>query len=154
MRALLASHNQSLYAVTINSEADIADLIREEHLETLCAADHRLDFWITPSLRATRCINAPATKILFATTTFGARSAPLLRGDVLVATHDRHGRLCGLTEEQITWLAGLQYALPHWVAAVIDRRIRRTQRADRRRRQAERAHQLKHWKPPLPKQLW
>lgn len=148
MKVLHVSHNHSSYSTRIDTIEDLATLIRDVDVEAICA-HQRLDFWTTPSLRARISrINTPAIKMLLATSGFRPGDVPLLRGSVVVTTHDEHGQLCGLTSEQLHWLVDLPYTLPRIASARIDRRIRRTEKADQRRRQAERAHELKNWKPP------
>ena len=48
MLALLVCHDPVMYRLTIGSVDDIAEEIRERHLETIPAG--RFDFWVTPSL--------------------------------------------------------------------------------------------------------
>lgn len=145
MKVLHASHNQSSYCAQISTEADLAALIRDNALEAICA-HHRLDFWTTPLLRPS-CINKPAVKMLLATSDLRAHEVPLLRGSVVIATHDEHGHLSGLTDETMHWLADLPYTLSRITDARIEWRIWRAERARRRRRRADRAYQLKHWSP-------
>ncbi|MBY0285661.1 MAG: hypothetical protein K2X52_00700 [Mycobacteriaceae bacterium] len=101
-RVLHASHNGHLYKSQVRGLGDIADLVREAHLETLTSADGEIDFWFTPSThRSHQQINRNATEIFLRTSTFGASNVPLLRGIVVLATHTPDGELTGLTEAQM-----------------------------------------------------
>jgi hypothetical protein len=111
VRALLVCHDPVMYRLTIGSVDDIAEEIRERHLETIPAG--RFDFWVTPSLRpASQRLNQRATKILLGASTFTARQVPLLRGTVVVTGRGQDGQLGSLSDEEITWLADFVYALP------------------------------------------
>jgi hypothetical protein len=104
-QTLHAGHDGNLYKVELDGMGDIADLVCEEHLESLTSTDGVIDFWLTPSLQPShRRVNGTATELLLATTRFSARSVPLLRGDIVLAGHDSDGSLAGLTDAQIHWL--------------------------------------------------
>ncbi|MBU8826514.1 hypothetical protein [Mycolicibacterium goodii] len=66
----------------------------------------RLDFWFSrwrgPGLRA---VNRPATELYMYAAKMRPRTVPLLRGRVVVASHDSDGGLAGLTQEQIDAIA-------------------------------------------------
>ena len=53
---------------------------------------------------ATAKVNRSATEMLLATTRFTAKTVPLLRGGVVVATHDAAGELDGLSWQQLELL--------------------------------------------------
>jgi hypothetical protein len=104
-QTLHACENGNLYKVELDSLADIADLVQEDCLESLTSSDCTIDFWLTPSLHLNhRSVNRTATELLLATTRFDARTVPLLRGNVALASHDSDGNLAGLAEAQIRWL--------------------------------------------------
>ena len=74
---LLASHNEELYKVELCGVADIADLVRDNHLQVLSSTDGTIDFWFShhPGLQ----VNRHGTGLLMATTRFTAHQVPLLR---------------------------------------------------------------------------
>src|SRR5689334_7563392 len=87
------------------SQADIAELVKDYGLESLTSTDRQFDFWFTPSTRSCqRRPNRRATGLLLATTRFTAKTVPLLRGGVVVATHDADGDLDGLSWQQLDLL--------------------------------------------------
>ena len=105
-RAIHISLNGTAYDIVIGCVDDIAGIVRERSLESLTSADGRLDFWFTPLLRGcNHRVNKLATELLLAATRFNARTVPLMRGNVVLATHDHTGALAGLTHEQIADLA-------------------------------------------------
>jgi hypothetical protein len=90
------------YETQAYSTADIAHLVHDRGLQCLTSADRQFDFWFTPSPRGCqRRVNRLATELFMATTTFTPRNVPLLRGGVVVATHDSDGELDGLSWEQL-----------------------------------------------------
>lgn len=99
---LLASHNGSLYELKVLSEFDVADLVRVDRPEVLSSTDGTIDFWFAHNPRA--AVNCGATEMLLASTRFTAHEVPLLRGDVVVATHDADGKLAGLNDIEINKL--------------------------------------------------
>lgn len=106
LQVLHASQNQYLYTATIAGIDDIAELVRNSHLETLASANNLFDFWFTPSTRpAHQRINRFATEILLANTCFTAGNVRVLRGSIVVASHDHDGHLTGLTRAQIAHVA-------------------------------------------------
>jgi hypothetical protein len=97
----------------------------------LTSTDREFDFWFTPSTqRCQRRPNQIATELLLATTTFSAKTVPLLRGCVVIATHDADGDLDGLSWQQLDSLAQKNRAVTKRDDRVLNRRILR----DRRRR--------------------
>jgi hypothetical protein len=95
-----------VYETGAYSKADIAELVHDCGLECLTSTDRQFDFWFTPSLRKChRRANLSATEMLLATTGFRAKTVPLLRGGVVVATHDTDGELDGLSWRQLDLLA-------------------------------------------------
>jgi hypothetical protein len=129
--ALHASHNGNLFKVNVLGIGDIADLIREHHLESLTSRDGGIDFWLTPSLEPYhRSVNRMATEMLLAASRFNARNVPLLRGNVVMAGHDNNGALAGLTDDQISWLVNSEPSRrDEWVLA---RRFAGDERRQRR----------------------
>ena len=63
-----------------------------------------------------------------ATTTFTARTVPLLRGCVVIATHDSDGDLDGLSWQQLDVLAAKNRAITNRQARILARRVARDAR--------------------------
>ncbi|MEE6163327.1 MULTISPECIES: hypothetical protein [unclassified Mycolicibacterium] len=106
------------------SQTDIAELIKDYALESLTSTDRQFDFWFAPSTQS--CQNRPnrrATELLLATTLFTPKTVPLLRGGVVVATHDADGNLDGLSWQQLDLLAHRSHALTERDRRVLNRRI-------------------------------
>ncbi|ORB17084.1 hypothetical protein [Mycobacterium noviomagense] len=115
------------------SKADIADLVNDCGLESLTSTDGQFDFWFTPSTqRCQRRPNRSATELLLATTRFTAKTVPLLRGGVVVATHDSDGDLDGLSWQQLDRLVQRSRSLTKRDDRVLNRRIMRDLRRQRR----------------------
>ena len=122
------------YETQAYSTADIAELVSDYGLESLSSTDRQFDFWFTRSTqRCQRRPNRAATRLLLATNNFNAKTVPLLRGCVVVATHDSDGDLDGLSWEQLDLLAERNRALTKRDERVLDRRIARDERSQRRR---------------------
>ncbi|AGB21195.1 hypothetical protein Mycsm_00755 [Mycobacterium sp. JS623] len=125
------------YETQAYSTADIAELVSDYGLESLTSTDRQFDFWFTRSTqRCQRRPNCAAVRLLLATTNFTAKTVPLLRGCVVVATHDSDGDLDGLSWEQLDLLAQRSRGLTKRDERVLDRRIAQDER--RQRRQARR----------------
>jgi hypothetical protein len=108
------------------SRADIARLVDDCRLDSLASADRQFDFWVTSSIRPCHLrINRSATELLLATTRFTAKTVPLLRGTVVVATHDCDGALDGLSWLQLDLLAARNRTVTWWDRRVLLRRIAR-----------------------------
>ena len=121
------------YETQAYTTADIAELVSDYGLESLTSTDRRFDFWFTKSTqRCQRRANNVATRLLLATTNFTAKTVPLLRGCVVVATHDSDGDLDGLSWEQLDLLAQRNRALTKREERVLDRRIAQDLRRQRR----------------------
>ncbi|ORA32837.1 hypothetical protein [Mycobacterium aquaticum] len=106
------------------SQADIAELIKDYALESLTSTDRQFDFWFAPSTQF--CQHRPnrrATELLLATTQFTAKTVPLLRGGVVVATHDADGNLDGLSWHQLDLLAYKSHSLTERDHRELNRRI-------------------------------
>jgi hypothetical protein len=86
-------------AIRIRSVADIAEVVRDRYVDSLTSADGRINFWFSPSLRESQVLNRRATELLLLATGFTASTVPLLRGQVLLASHDSSGSLTGLTDD-------------------------------------------------------
>ena len=129
---LYFSPSGAIYETRAYTKADIAQLVHDRGLQSLTSSDHQFDFWFAPSTqRCQQRANAAATEMLLATTNFSARSVPLLRGCVVVATHDADGDLDGLSWQQLDLLVHRSRALSKRDERVLARRIAR----DERRRQ-------------------
>lgn len=112
------------YETRAFTRADISELVTDHGLESLTSADRQFDFWFAPTTRGCqRRVNRSATEMLLATTRFNARTVPLLRGAVVVATHDSDGDLDGLSWQQLDLLATRLHALPRRDIRALTRRI-------------------------------
>ncbi|WP_422749751.1 hypothetical protein ACN27E_09565 [Mycobacterium sp. WMMD1722] len=129
---LYASPNGVIYETRAYSKAEIAELIDDHGLENLSSRDRQYDFWFTPSTRRCRKINRRAIELLLVTTGYTARTVPLLRGAVVVATHDADGDLDGLSWQQLDALAEASRTLSKRELRVLERRIARAERTLRR----------------------
>jgi hypothetical protein len=126
---LYFSPNCVVYETRAYSKADIAELVHDCGLESLTSTDRQFDFWFTPSApRCRRKVNRSATEMLLATTRFTAKTVPLLRGGVVVATHDSAGELDGLSWQQLDLLIQTSCTLTRRDDRVLNRRITRDER--------------------------
>ena len=101
---LYFSASGAVYETRAYTAADITDLIQGQRLQCLTSADRQFDFWFSPTARrCQRHINRKATELLLATTTFTAKSVPLLRGSIVLASHDADGDLDGLSWLGLNW---------------------------------------------------
>jgi hypothetical protein len=127
--------NGTVHETRAYTKADIDQLVHERGLQCLTSADRQFDFWFSPvAHRCQRRVNRSATEMLLATTTFTAKTVPLLHGCIVVATHDADGDLDGLSWAQLDLLARRRRSLTRRDERVLNRR---TSRYDRRRRTAE-----------------
>lgn len=130
---LYLSANGAAYETRAYSTADITRLIHDQGLQSLTSADRQFDFWFSPSARGCqRRVNRNATELLLATTSFDAKTVPLLRGAVVVATHDSDGDLDGLSWQQLDLLALRARTLTTRDDRRLNRRILRADRPLRR----------------------
>lgn len=131
---LYCSANGAIYETRAYTKADIDQLVHSQGLQCLTSADGQFDFWFSPSTRkCQRRVNRPATELLLATTSFAAKSVPLLRGGVVIATHDSDGELDGLSWQQLDLLAERNRSLSTRDGRVLTRRMTRDARRDVRR---------------------
>lgn len=129
---LYFSVNGAIYETRAYTTADIDQLVHDHGLQSLTSADRQFDFWFSPSSHGCqRLTNRRATELLLATTTFTAKTVPLLRGCVVVATHDADGELDGLSWQQLDLLVQRNRAVTKRDERQLARRINRD---DRRRR--------------------
>ncbi len=120
------------YETRAYSTADITRLVCDQGLQSLTSADRQFDFWFSPSTgRCQRRVNRNATDLLLATTTFGAKTVPLLRGGVVIATHDRDGDLDGLSWQQLDLLARLSRTITKRDDRRLNRRVLRAEASTR-----------------------
>jgi hypothetical protein len=101
----------------------------------------RLDFWFSrwpgPEQRA---VNRPATELFMYAAKLRPRTVPLLRGRVIVVSHNSDGALTGLTNEQINaivvhangWRGRMRLDWRYAAAAHAQRRQRKISLRDRR----------------------
>ena len=130
---LYFSPNDVVYETRAYSNSDIAELVHDYGLESLTSADRQFDFWFTPSTRrCRRKVNRSATEMLLATSRFTAKTVPLLRGGVVVATHDSAGELDGLSWQQLDLLIQNSCTLTRRDDRVLSRRITRDARRQQR----------------------
>lgn len=131
-QTLYASQNGDLYRIELDGVGDIVDLVDEHNLASLTSTDCTIDFWSAASLNPKhQSVNRTATELLLATTKFDARTVPLLRGNVVLASHDGDGSVAGLTDIQVRWLVNSEPSRrDEWTLG------RRFSRDERRRRRA------------------
>ncbi|MET0473204.1 MAG: hypothetical protein ABW001_01075 [Mycobacterium sp.] len=110
-------------------KADIDRLVQARGLHCLTSSDGQFDFWFSPTNR--RCqqrTNRAATEMLLTTTPFTAKTVPLLRGAVVIATHDADGDLDGLSWQQQDLLIQKSSSLTKRDERVLTRRMNRDDR--------------------------
>ena len=130
---LYFSTTGDVYETRAYTTADIDKLVENHGLQCLTSADRQFDFWFSPSTqRCQRRPNRKATELLLATTTFTAKTVPLLRGCIVVATHYEDGELDGLSWQQLDLLVGKRRALTRRDERALNRRILRDERAQQR----------------------
>ncbi|MED5811380.1 hypothetical protein VST63_03330 [Mycolicibacterium sp. 050232] len=114
----------AIYETQAYTTADIDQLVRDHGLHCLTSADRQFDFWFSPSTHSCqRHVNRKATELLLATTVFTPKSVPLLRGCVVVATHDADGELDGLSWQQLDLLARRDRSLTEQQKRALGRHI-------------------------------
>lgn len=131
---LYCSAKGAVYETRAYTKADIDQLVHSQGLQCLTSADGQFDFWFSPATR--RCqhrVNRPATELLLATTSFTAKSVPLLHGAVVIATHDSEGDLDGLSWQQLDGLAERNNSVTKRDERVLTRRVARDARRRVRR---------------------
>jgi hypothetical protein len=129
---LYFSANGAVFETQAFGKADLDQLIQSRHLQHLTSGNGQFDFWFSPTTpRCQRRVNTKATELLMATSSFTAKSVPLLHGCVVVASHDHDGDLDGLSWQQLDSLMA-EYA---GVTARQARRLgKRVLREDARRK--------------------
>lgn len=148
---LYFSAHGAVYETRAYTAADITDLVSTHGLQCLTTADGQFDFWFSPSTPGCqRRPNRVATEILLATSTFTAKSVPLLRGCVVVATHDSDGDLDGLSWQQLDLLAQKGRSLSKRDQRVLNRRIYQDVRRRRRAVEAARPVEVSCARPRTP----
>ncbi len=142
LQTLHASHCQSLYRTWLGGIADVAELVRDDRLETITSSDGSIVFWFAahPTIR---CVNRPAVEMLLATTRLTARNVPLLHGNVVLSGRDAAGDLAGLSDEQVDWLVNVDTRIGQDL--VLGRRFARDVRAQRRQSRSVEAARRKAW---------
>ena len=133
MNTVLYFHpNGTAYETRAYTKADIAQLVADRGLQCLTSTDRQFDFWFSPSTKpCQRDANRTATELLLATTGFTAKNVPLMRGCVVVATHDADGDLDGLSWAQLDLLVRRNRSLTKRDERVLNRRIARDARRQR-----------------------
>ncbi|RAV18336.1 hypothetical protein DQP55_02450 [Mycolicibacterium sp. GF69] len=131
---LYFSTTGTVYETRAYTTADIDQLVADQGLQCLTSADRQFDFWFSPSTQqCQRRPNRKATELLLATTTLTAKTVPLLRGCVVVATHDEDGDLDGLSWQQLDLLLRRRHALSRRDERVLNKRMLRDARAAQRK---------------------
>ncbi|WP_370331037.1 hypothetical protein [Mycolicibacterium hippocampi] len=126
---LYLSAHGAVYEARAYTAADISELIQSPGLHCLTSSDRQFDFWVGTSTQDhQRRPNRRATELLLATTDLNAKTVPLLRGCVVVATHDADGDLDGLSWQQLDALGAESRRLTPHEDRVLSRRIRRDAR--------------------------
>lgn len=126
---LYFSSHGAVYETSAYAEADIHRLVRDQGLQSLTSADRQFDFWFSPATPGCqRRANLGATELLLATTRFTSKTVPLLRGCVVVATHDGDGQLDGLSWRQLDVLTQRIRALTTRDKRALGKRIFRDNR--------------------------
>ena len=122
-----------VYETRAYTKADVDRLIHDRGLQSLSSADRQFDFWFSSSTPGCqRRVNLRATELLLATTNFTAKTVPLLRGAVVVATHDADGDLDGLSWQQLDLLAARNRSVSARDERILTRRITRDLQRARR----------------------
>jgi hypothetical protein len=130
---LYFSVNGAVYETRAYTQADITELVHHQGLQSLSSGDRQFDFWFSPTARrCQRGVNRRATELLLATTSFDAKTVPLLRGSIVVATHDADGDLDGLSWEQLEQLARKNRSVSARDKRILSRRIARDRNRLRR----------------------
>jgi len=123
---LYLSASGATYETDAYTPADITRLVRGHGLQSLTSTDRQFDFWFSPALlHCQRRTNRVATELLLATTGFTPKDVPLLRGAVVIATHDTDGELDGLSWQQLDTLVARHHALTKRDRKRLRRRIGR-----------------------------
>src|ERR1700712_2844909 len=129
---LFFSSKGPVYETQAYTKVDIDKLVADQGLQCLTSPDGQFDFWCGPApRRCQRRVNRSATEILLATTSFTPKNVPLLRGGVVVATHDADGDVDGLSWQQLDLLVLKSRSLTKRDDRALDRRIARDERRRR-----------------------
>lgn len=124
---LYCSTKGAVYETRAYTQSDIDQLVSGRGLQCLTSTDGQFDFWFSPvTPGCQRRGNQIATELLLATTSFSAKNVPLLRGCVVIASHDSDGTLDGLSWAQLHELARRNGDLSARDERVVARRIART----------------------------
>lgn len=138
-------HPSSLDLTELANREQMAAYLRapypsDRYLESFTTAGPfgRLDFWFSswPG-PVPRSVNRPATELLMSAATFRTRTVPLLRGRVMLTSHDSNGDLLGLTDNQIRAIA--LHANRWRTPTTLEWRYAAAARTQRRRRKAAQA---------------
>lgn len=148
---LYFSATGAVFETRAYSKADIHELVRSQGLQCFTSADKQFDFWFSPSTsRCQRRVNRVATAQLLLNSTFTAKTVPLLRGCVVVATHDSDGDLDGLSWQQLDLLALKARTLSKRDEKILIRRIARDERQPRRDATRTTTAPVRQTKTPVP----
>ncbi|MGY4710607.1 hypothetical protein ACXDF8_13785 [Mycolicibacterium sp. CBM1] len=140
-----------VYETHAYSKADLAELVEGHELQCLTSTDRQFDFWFSPSASGCqRRVNAIATELLLATTSFTAKNVPLLHGCIVVATHDAQGAIDGLSWQQLDQLAEHNRALTARDERTLARRIAQDKRHEAQRARELQAAFARHAATPTP----
>lgn len=125
-------HPEGLGLVEVTTEDDIAGYLSSGRVESVSTTSHfgLLDFWFDTESLTTHDVNRPATELLLGATQSTARTVALLRGRVILTSHDATGDMAGLIRQQIYRVAahrvrGRDRWLLDWRYRADDRALRR-----------------------------
>jgi hypothetical protein len=123
---LFFSATGAVYETRAYTKADVENLVHDQGLQCLTSSDGQFDFWFaTTTRKCQRRANHVATELLLQTTNFTAKTVPLLRGAVVVASHDADGDLDGLSWQQLDVVSERLRSLGKRDDKVLSRRIAR-----------------------------
>jgi hypothetical protein len=147
---LYCSPSGVVYETRAYTQADIDQLVHDQGLQCLTSADRQFDFWFSPSTHGCqRRTNTIATELLMATTSFKAKTVPLLHGCVVIATHDADGDLDGLSWQQLDLLARKNRSLTKRDVRVLSRRVARHNRRQSRKTESPQAAPVHDARTPV-----
>ena len=150
---LYCSPNGLVYETRAYSKADLDKLVATHSLNCLTTADRQFDFWFSAApQKCQRETNTIATELLMASSTFTARTVPLLRGCVVIATHDSDGDLDGLSWQQLDDLARRAHSLSKRDERVLAKRLARDTARKPRPIRTPAPAPVRHAAPHIPAQ--
>lgn len=115
----VAPTNAPAHEVWVSGRPEIADLVRNNRIDSFTCPGQALSFWFSPSLPGGQRLNTFATDLLAvaAPVKYGASRLPLLYGDIVVTAHDATGALTDLTDADMARLQSRLGWHREWVLA-------------------------------------